>query len=381
MPKSGKKFIIGLTGNIASGKSVIRKMLEHLGAYGIDSDDLSHRVIEKNGPGFQKVVDSFGSWVLSPDGQIDRSKLGKIVFNDPVALKKLEDIIHPYVTKAVNFLISRSNAEIIVIEAVKIIESPLKGLCDVVWVTTCIEEIRIARLVQKRGMDVASARERIDAQGSDTEKIKAANLIIDNSKSFDETWKQVKQGWDNLKTPKPVEETVTISSDETETIADLYILRANPKHAEQIAFFINRMNPGSNKYTRMDIMAAFGEKAYLLLMSADKIVGLVGWQVENLVSCTDDVNLVPNLQVGDSLSMLVAEMENKASELQAEASLIFVNNSLARQTPIWSGLGYEKRLPESLTVSAWREAAATSGSDNNQMFFKQLKENRILRPI
>lgn len=77
------KYVIGLTGNIATGKSVVRKMLERLGAYGIDADALGHRAIAKDAPGYQPMLDTFGRWVLGPDGQIDRAKLGRLVFNDP----------------------------------------------------------------------------------------------------------------------------------------------------------------------------------------------------------------------------------------------------------------------------------------------------------
>ena len=79
------KYVIGLTGNIATGKSAVRRMLEHLGAYGIDADALSHRAIAKGAPGYQKVIDAFGKWIVDSDGEIDRAKLGRLVFNDPEA--------------------------------------------------------------------------------------------------------------------------------------------------------------------------------------------------------------------------------------------------------------------------------------------------------
>ena len=97
MSAAKKKFIIGLTGNIATGKSVVRKMLEHLGAYGIDADALSHRAISKGAPGYQPVVDEFGKYILDSEGSIDRGKLAKLVFSDTEALAKLEAIIHPFV--------------------------------------------------------------------------------------------------------------------------------------------------------------------------------------------------------------------------------------------------------------------------------------------
>jgi dephospho-CoA kinase len=88
------KYVIGLTGNIATGKSVVRKMLEHLGAYGIDADALGHRAMAKGAPGYKPIVKTFGEWILGPDGQINRSRLGKIVFSDPEALAALESILH-----------------------------------------------------------------------------------------------------------------------------------------------------------------------------------------------------------------------------------------------------------------------------------------------
>ena len=89
------KFIIGLTGNIATGKTVVRRMLEHLGAYTIDADTLSHRAIAKGAPGHQPTVEAFGNWILDPHGEIDRAKLGGLAFRDPDALARLEAIVHP----------------------------------------------------------------------------------------------------------------------------------------------------------------------------------------------------------------------------------------------------------------------------------------------
>src|SRR5512141_3176366 len=119
------KYVIGLTGNIATGKSVVRKMLEHLGAYGIDADALSHRAIARGAPGYQPVVTTFGKWLVRPDGEIDRAKLGRLVFNDPEAMLQLEKIIHPLVSQAVDVLITRSSQNVVVIEAIKLLESGL----------------------------------------------------------------------------------------------------------------------------------------------------------------------------------------------------------------------------------------------------------------
>ena len=167
------KYVIGLTGNIATGKSVVRKMLEHMGAYGIDADALGHRAITKGAPGYQPVVDTFGKWVLASDGQIDRSKLGRLVFSNPEALTTLEDIVHPLVHQAVDVLARRSKQKVIVIEAIKLLESGLRNYCDMIWVTDANEKNQLQRLIKKRNMSKDAAIERIHAQSAQSIKVKS----------------------------------------------------------------------------------------------------------------------------------------------------------------------------------------------------------------
>ncbi|HEY2980857.1 MAG TPA: dephospho-CoA kinase, partial [Anaerolineales bacterium] len=147
------KYVIGLTGNIATGKSVVRRMLEHLGAYTIDADALSHRAIARGAPGHQAVVDSFGQWILDKDGEINRAKLGRIVFNDPDALRHLEEIVHPFVHQAANMLIQRATQSVIVLEAIKLLESEWRQVCDSIWVTDAPREVQVERLMRKRGLN------------------------------------------------------------------------------------------------------------------------------------------------------------------------------------------------------------------------------------
>ena len=153
MSKWPRKYVIGLTGNIATGKSVVRRMLEHLGAYTIDADTLSHRVISRGAPGYQPVLDKFGTWLLDKDGQIDRARLGRMAFADGEVLAQLEDIIHPYVGQAVDILAKRATQKVIVIEAIKLLESDLRTYCDAIWVSDAPQEVQIERLIRKRGMN------------------------------------------------------------------------------------------------------------------------------------------------------------------------------------------------------------------------------------
>ena len=161
------KFVIGLTGNIATGKSVVRRMLEHLGAYTIDADALSHRVISKGAPGYQPVLDTFGKLRLVPDGQINRTRLGHLVFSDPEALKRLEEIIHPHVRQAIDILIRRAGQSVIVIEAIKLLESGLRNQCDTIWVTDAPQHVQVERLMRKRGMSQEDALQLVQRQIGD----------------------------------------------------------------------------------------------------------------------------------------------------------------------------------------------------------------------
>lgn len=189
------KYVIGLTGNIATGKSVVRKMLEELGAFGIDADALAHQAITPGAAGFQPVLKTFGEALLTPDGQIDRTALGHVVFADPQALATLEAIIHPLVRQALHEQISSASQKVIVIEAIKLIEGGLYLLCDSVWVTHSPPELQAARLQEQRGMQDTAARQRIEAQTPQDRKLDVAHVVIKNHGSLEDTWQQVLKYW------------------------------------------------------------------------------------------------------------------------------------------------------------------------------------------
>lgn len=371
------KFVIGLTGNIATGKSVVRKMLEHLGAYGIDADALGHRAIAMDAPGYQDVVDTFGKWILALDGQIDRSKLARVVFSDPDALGQLESIVHPLVRQAVDILIKHSSQKVIVVEAIKLLEGPLRQACDSIWVTYAQKEAQISRLTQKRGMSAAVAHQRVNSQPAQTEKIKAANTVICNEGSFEETWNQVTQAWQAL---FPTYES-GVFKPITAPKGVMLVEKARPRHAAEIASLIGRLSDGKKKPTSEDIMAAFGEKAFLFLKLDGEPVGVVGWQVENLVERTDDVFIEPSQSLSTAMQELLNEIETTSRDLQCEIALLFLPSELSNQVEVWTSLGYEMCTIESLGVRAWQEAAQETMGEGESMFFKQLRKDRVLRPV
>ena len=376
MSKWPGKYIIGLTGNIATGKSVVRRMLEHLGAYTIDADSLAHRAISKGAPGYKPVIDTFGKWILGADGQINRSKLGGLVFRDPEALSSLENLIHPFVEQAVDILVQRASQKVVVIEAIKLIESPLRNACDSLWVTYAPEEIQIERLMRKRNFTRDEAVRRIHSQGAQSEKIERANLVVRNTGSYDELWKQVTSAWKQV-SPTADTRPVVKKAESGKFI----VQRGRPRDSELIASIITRLSSGKQKMSKLDVMEAFGDRAFLLMQLNAQIVGLAGWQVENLVARTTDLYIEPAHISEKALEALISEVESASQDLQCEASLVFLLPELARYETVWQSLGYQKRTPETLGVQAWQDAANESKPPGTVLMFKQLRTDRVLRPI
>jgi len=375
------KIVIGLTGNIATGKSVVRRMLEHLGAYTIDADALAHRVIAKGAPGYQPVLDKFGKWLLDPDGQINRARLGRLVFSDSQALAELEDIIHPFVAQAIDLLVRRAPQNVIVIEAIKLLETDLRNKCDSIWVTEADQKVQIERLVQKRGMSMEDALQRIHAQPPQKEKINAATVVLKNNGSIEDLWKQVDAAWKRI-LPAPQAEPAARTLTPPEAGPEAFSLqRGRPRDAQKIADLITRLSRGKRSLTREEVMNDFGDKAFLLLSMGGELVGVAGWQVENLVARTTDLYLDPKVPAARALPLLLSEIERASGELQCEASLVFPPIELVGFDAVWKQTGYERRTPETLGVQAWTDAALESMPKGSAMFFKQLRADRVLRPI
>ena len=375
------KTVIGLTGNIATGKSVVRRMLEHLGAYTIDADALAHRVISKGAPGYQPVLDRFGTWLLDKDGQIDRAKLGRLVFADGQALAQLEDIIHPYVSQAVDLLIKRSTQNVVVVEAIKLLESDLRSKCDAIWVTDADQKVQIERLVGKRGMSQDDATQRIHSQSAQQEKIAAATVVVKNNGSMEDLWKEVNQAWKRLFPSAEAEPATQILTKPEAGPESFSLQRGKPRDSQKIAELITKLSKGKRSMTRDEVMDAFGDKAFLLLQMGGDLVGVAGWQVENLVARTLDLYLDPKAHPDKVMPLLLNEVERAAGELQCEASLVFPPIDLVGYDSIWKQVGYDRRTPESLGVQAWTDAAIESMPKGSALFFKQLRADRVLRPI
>jgi len=193
-------YIIGLTGNIATGKSTVARILHDLGAEVIDADRLAHSVMEPGTEAWQAIRQTFGPEVIGPDGAVDRRRLGAIVFADPAALARLEAIVHPAVGRALAQRLEelRSRPQpppVVVIEAIKLLESGLAGLCNAVWLVVAPREVQVERLVRTRGLSPEEAAVRIDAQPPAEAKLAQADVVIRNDGSLDYLRSQVEDAW------------------------------------------------------------------------------------------------------------------------------------------------------------------------------------------
>lgn len=190
-----KRYLIGLTGNIACGKSSVAAMLAEMGAEVIDADALVHQLMVPGSDSWREIVETFGQGVLRHDGTVDRGQLGEVVFRDPGALEQLEAILHPRVRRLAEERIAASPSPVVVLEAIKLIEAGWASRVDSVWVVTCRREQQLERLRARRGLSLAEAELRVRAQSPAAEKLKHADVVIDNSGSPRETRAQVENGW------------------------------------------------------------------------------------------------------------------------------------------------------------------------------------------
>ncbi len=185
--------IIGLTGNIACGKTSVGQMLLELGAERyIDADAVVHRLYESGQPVAVQVAQSFGRAVMAPDGSVNRKALGEIVFQNAGAMRRLERIVHPAVGQALkNELASVSAGGIAIIDAVKLLEGGSGALCQSKWLVICPEEQQLARLMARNHLSIEEARARLAAQPPIADKLRLVDEVIDNGGSLEETRRQV----------------------------------------------------------------------------------------------------------------------------------------------------------------------------------------------
>jgi dephospho-CoA kinase len=389
------KIVIGLTGNIGTGKSLILRMLQELGATVIDADKLVHQLMKRDTPVYQAIVEEFGKFVLNESGEISRRNLGKIVFTTPGALAKLEAVTHPAVQQEVLKRIEQATTPVVAVEAIKLFESGLAEHCQVTWVVTTPPELQLKRLVERRKMPSDQAQQRIKAQSPQQEKIDKADLVIDNSGDLAKIWAFVKKQYTALletqtgvaqqpeakptSPPASTAETAVVTADVS--VADISIRRAKRDDLEPMAKVIATGTKNAIDPDLSQMLEAIFSRAYIIALAGEYVVGIAGWQTENLIAGLQDFYVVRDDLWSTIGKQMLDRIHEEIDKLSCEVAISFVLNQAGPQ-PIefFESQGYERAETQDLGFM-WEDAAREWQPDNSVLLYKKLREQRIMVPM
>ncbi len=196
MKQNNRPYIIGITGGIASGKTLVSRLLKNLGAKVLNADEITHRLYETGGKGEAQIAEHFGREYIGQDG-VDRKKLGQLVFSDPEALNNLNELIHPLILEEVLNQIDEDDG-FVFFEAAVLVESKLVEEMDEVWLVICELDERIRRLKLRDDIGDDKIEMILKAQMTDDVKRSFADYVIDNSGTTEGTQAQVKNLFNSL---------------------------------------------------------------------------------------------------------------------------------------------------------------------------------------
>jgi dephospho-CoA kinase len=289
--------------------------------------------------------------------------LGEIVFSDPQKLKMLEGFTHPAVTEAIRDRTSSAQLPIIVIEAIKLLETPLADLCNTIWISQAAESTQLERLLQIRKMDEVQARQRIAAQPPQEEKRQQANVVIDTEGSFAATWQQIRQALNDTIQLESISPTPYINIDPNWTLAPAGALA--PEALDEFWTDQAGKEPGA-LYEQLAFnvvqAAKSGPEILALLISKD-------W---NFTTTLTDVIVPDNAPL--PVPALLAAFQDSARQRQSELLILpdaLLKSALAGQDP--ASLGFSPRSAAQMDFTAWQQAIEnTTGSQNSPVWTKVL---------
>jgi dephospho-CoA kinase len=432
------KIIVGLTGNIATGKSAVMRMAAEQGALALDADKIVHDLLANDAAIQAAVVAGFGEGVRNGDGRINRPALAAIVFRDPASLRRLEQITHPGVRAEIKSRIDASEGRIVFLEAIKLLEGDLAAECDQIWVTRAPRRQQIERLMVCRGMDWETAAMRVNAQPSQEDKVAQADVVIDTDASMADTRSQFEVAWERLaliKTPaaaprppatapppaKPRQQTPAARPPATETPAKalperlsaqkaselrqklkakaaapvehapapepvrqpagpVTVRRARSSDIPSILLLIQRATEGKVKLKRNDILMALGERSYFISQEGSEISTILGWNSENLVARIDEIYVYPAEAALVTTAAALREIEDSADKLICEAIMAFLPaDAPAPVRQAFASQGFDlagaDRMPR-----AWQLAVEESQPLNTFIMMKVLRDTRVTQP-
>ena len=398
-------YLIGLTGSLGSGKSTVRLLLEQFGAFGIDADLLAHEAMRLGSRAWFAIVSEYGLGILKWTGEINRKRLGKRVFANPKALVRLEQILHPAVNTRIKDLLRQTNASVIVIEAIKLIEANLNVWCDAVWVVTCNPEVQIERVRRDRQMSAPDAQARLDAQRSLDEKLKFATIVIDNSADIRSTRSQAQRAWDAIRpqtardktswlygaapivtappipvSPRPHVESTPTAKPKPTAPEPHEIRRARKGDLDALAIAFGKREHLPGPLSPAETLQRFGARGYRIAMAGKDVVAFVAWDAENLVAVASQM-WAESVPASSALAQLMTMIEGEAKQLQCEVLLV-LTDSLTPSLVIDRALSPDYQLRNMHELHpVWRQVARDRIDSSDKIRVKLLRQELVTQPF
>lgn len=397
------RFVIGLTGNIATGKSAVMRMVAGRGALALDADKLVHDILAGDPDMQAAIAAAFGDQLRRSDGSIDRAALGAIVFEDPQAMRDLEMLVHPAVREEVMDRIEASRAPVVIVEAIKLLEGELAALCDQIWVTRCARELQMQRLMVCRGMDAEAAAARIDAQNPQEAKVARADVVIDTDGIMAETTAQVEKAWKRVRALFP-DAAVATSSSTSDVAAQpafeaspekkepekrpvaatgsasqgVLVRRARPSDIPSLLLLMQRASEGKIRLSRAEMLASFSERGYVIAQTGADIVAVVGWYTDSTTAvCVDQIYAHPTETIRVTGPAILQEIERSALELICEVVLVFLPAEAPDHFRRWLlDAGYKLMTPQKMR-RAWRRTVEERQPPGTVIMGKVLRDVRV----
>ena len=356
---SQKPFVIGLTGNIASGKSVIRNYLANLGACTIDADLTAQDSYLPGTPAYHAILDHFGDDLRLADGQINRSRLGRIVFSDTAEMKRLEEIVHPHVTKAIADQIEQCSRPFLVVEAIKLLESQVVTQCDQIWTAAADKEVRFERLVENRGHSESLAWTKINSQPPQEEKIARSNTVIWTDNTFEETFQQTIAAISKLGLP---------------------LLRQIEKPPLRLRSILESEFP-----TACDLISSGTNQEW----TCDRIYHILAAKLAPVLSCEEEVIQVQRLSTRQNLALVTHQTPIKTEQaanqvilpmleawLQGAYSLLVISREILPSKEAWQcDFLPGEDIPEDIPLSTYVSFLKENGLMPGEVWVKKISNN------
>lgn len=336
--------LIGITGNIATGKSVVRRMLANVGALGLDADLIAHRMIYPQGPAFQDVLAAFGEEILNQKGEISRARLGEIVFNNPDQLARLESIVHPAVAKAIRKRLDLVQPPLAALEAIKLLEAGLGKICDAVWISHAPQHVQLERLMHTRGLKEDEAWARINVQAPPEKKLRRADVVINTDGPFERTWAQVIEGLNDTIQEKGLDFPRGVSP------PSAYDCPTN----ELLGFWEAQASEAL-----AGLFEALGLQMVQPLVREGRLRALLLWTDWNFTATLTRV--VPDEALLADIATMIEAF--RAAALRQECELLLLPDEIVQDFDLKPvSMGFRRQRPLDLPYPAWRSAAKTVGS-------------------